>query len=519
MNMITGTRIIADLYRDSVSLMKISSRLDSLPNVIQASCIMATPANINLLLEAGLLSSEIAAEPNEVLIAIEAEDKTSLNEALDLAENELRQRASTNSNREQKSESSEPFSQEMALDINTEANLVLISTPGPYAAAEALKALKLGLNTMIFSDNVTIEDEILLKEYANKKNLMVLGPDCGTSVINGVPLGFANVVKKGNIGIVAASGTGLQQVICLIDEGGGGVSQAIGTGGRDLDSRIGGLSTIQGIKALDKDQETSVVVIISKPPSLKVVDSLIKKVKKMSKPAVFCLFGSNIEDPKVKNIYITETLEDAARTALSLSSNSIEKNIAHKNETRILELLNHVPKVSNNGRYLRALYSGGTFCYEALSLLNGKLEELHSNIAFPKSTLMSNPWESRGHTLLDLGDDLFTRGKAHPMIDFSIRNERLMEEASDPETAVILFDIVLGHCAHTDPSSAIVPIIDQIKSNKENPPPLMIGFICGTEGDPQNLFSQKSNLKKAGVLLANNNAEAVRLAAKVIENL
>ena len=175
--------------------MKISSRLDSLPNVIQASCIMATPANINLLLEAGLLSSEIAAEPNEVLIAIEAEDKTSLNEALDLAENELRQRASTNSNREQKSESSEPFSQEMALDINTEANLVLISTPGPYAAAEALKALKLGLNTMIFSDNVTIEDEILLKEYANKKNLMVLGPDCGTSVINGVPLGVANVVK------------------------------------------------------------------------------------------------------------------------------------------------------------------------------------------------------------------------------------------------------------------------------------------------------------------------------------
>ena len=515
--MTSGTRVIADLYRDSVSLMKISSTVDSLPNVIRASCIMATPANINLLLEAGLLSSEISAEQNEVLIAIEAKDKTSLNEALDLAEDELRKRPTINSNSEQVSESPEAYSQEMALDINTEANLVLISTPGPYAAAEAFKALKLGLNTMIFSDNVSIEDEILLKEYANKKNLMVLGPDCGTSVINGVPLGFANVVKKGNIGIVAASGTGLQQVLCLIDEGGGGISQAIGTGGRDLDSRIGGLTTIQGIKALAKDQETSVVVIISKPPSLKVVDSLIEKVQAMSKPAVLCLFDSNIEDPKVKNIYITETLEDASRTALSLSNN--EQSIARMDETRISELLYHVPKISSDRRYLRALYSGGTFCYEALSLLNGKLEDLYSNIIFPKTTLMNDPWQSHGHTLLDLGDDLFTRGKAHPMIDFGIRNERMMKEASDPETAVILFDIVLGHCAHTDPSSAIAPIINEIRSNNKVSHPVMIGFICGTEGDPQNLSLQKSKLRNAGVLLANNNAEAVRLATKVIETL
>ena len=264
--MISNTRIIADLYRDSVSLMRISSITSSLPGVIEASCIMATPANLELLMESGLLITETSAKPNEVLIVIKADNETALNDALDSTEAELRKKSRHITN-DYHDEMEPPNSQEMALKSLIGANLALISTPGRYATAEAIKALNLGLNVMIFSDNVSIEEEIELKKHAKNKNLMVLGPDCGTAVIDGVPLGFSNVVRKGDIGVVAASGTGLQQVVCLIDNNGGGISQAIGTGGRDLDARIGGITMMQGISALGNDPDTKVIVLISKPPS------------------------------------------------------------------------------------------------------------------------------------------------------------------------------------------------------------------------------------------------------------
>lgn len=288
----TGTRIIADLYRDSVSLMKISSRITDLPGVVQASCIMATPANLDLLREAGLLTTDTAAGPNEVLVAIEAEDAAALQAALDGAEEELhREPESLARAREQAIEP--PRSQEMALDTLVGANLALIATPGPFAAAEASKALRLGLNAMVFSDNVAIEDEIALKQFAEQAGLMVLGPDCGTAVIDGVPLGFANIVRRGNIGIVAASGTGLQQVSCLIDGAGGGISQAIGTGGRDLDARVGGITMRRGLRALADDPDTSVIVLISKPPAPDVAAAVMELANAAGKPIVACLLGAD----------------------------------------------------------------------------------------------------------------------------------------------------------------------------------------------------------------------------------
>ena len=262
--MTTGTRIIANLYRDSVSLMKISATVAALPGVAQASCIMATPANLDLLREAGLLDAEIAAGPNEVLVAVEAEDDAALATALEAAEAELRKEPAA---RARDAAIEPPRSLEMALDSLVGANLALIATPGPFAAAEASKALRLGLNAMVFSDNVAIEDEIALKGFAEQAGLMVLGPDCGTAVIDGVPLGFANEVRRGTIGVIGASGTGLQQVICLVDGAGGGISQAIGTGGRDLDARVGGVTTMRAIKALANDPDTAVIVLISKPPA------------------------------------------------------------------------------------------------------------------------------------------------------------------------------------------------------------------------------------------------------------
>ncbi|MCZ6453541.1 MAG: acyl-CoA synthetase FdrA [Alphaproteobacteria bacterium] len=512
--MTMGTRIIADLYRDSVSLMKISSTVSALPGVVQASCIMATPANLDLLREAGLLDVEIAAGPNEVLVAIEAEDAAALAAALDGAEAELHKEPESLA-RAREAAIEPPRSQEMALDTLVGANLALIATPGPFAAAEASKALRLGLNAMVFSDNVAIEDEIALKRFAERAGLMVLGPDCGTAVIDGVPLGFANVVRRGNIGVVAASGTGLQQVICLVDSAGGGISQAIGTGGRDLDVRVGGVTMMRGIRALADDPDTAVIVLISKPPAPDVAAAVMDLANASGKPVVACLLGAGPDQFAAANIHPVVTLEDAAAAALALARG---EPVSEGADASALEsLIAQAPKAINGRRYLRGLYSGGTFCYEALSLLGGRLETMRSNTSFPATSLINDPWHSEGHTVLDLGDDVFTRGRPHPMIDHRLRNERLVQEAADPETAVVLIDVVLGCGAHDDPAAAMAPALAEAQQQNGGSAPALVGFVCGTDGDPQGLARQKSALREAGVLLANSNAEAVRLAAAIVE--
>ena len=512
--MTTGTRIIADLYRDSVSLMKISSTVSALEGVVQASCIMATPANLDLLREAGLLTTEIAAGPNEVLVAIEADTDDALAAALDAAEAELRREPESLA-RARAAAIEPPRSQEMALDTLVGANLALISTPGPFAAAEASKALRLGLNAMVFSDNIAIEDEIELKRFADQAGLMVLGPDCGTALIDGVPLGFANEVRRGNIGVVAASGTGLQQVTCLIDGAGGCISQAIGTGGRDLDARIGGITMLRGIRVLADDPDTSVIVLISKPPAPEVAAAVIQLASGSGKPVVACMLGADPDQFATGNIHAAATLEDTAAAALALSRG--QPIAGGADPAALAALIAQAPKVTNGRRYLRGLYSGGTFCYEALSLLGGRLESMRSNTSFPATGLINDPWHSEGHTVLDLGDDVFTRGRPHPMIDHRLRNKRLIQEASDPETAVVLIDVVLGHGAHGDPATAMAPALAAAQQQTGGSAPALVGFVCGTEADPQGLARQKAALTEAGVMLASSNAEAVRLAAAIVE--
>ena len=512
--MTTGTRIIADLYRDSVSLMKISSTVSALEGVVQASCIMATPANLDLLREAGLLTTEIAAGPNEVLVAIEAENAAALEAALDAAEAELHREPESLA-RAREAAIEPPRSQEMALDTLVGANLALIATPGPFAAAEASKALRLGLNAMVFSDNVAIEDEIELKRFADQAGLIVLGPDCGTAVIDGVPLGFANVVRRGNIGVVAASGTGLQQVICLVDGAGGGISQAIGTGGRDLDARVGGITMLRGIKSLADDPDTSVIVLISKPPAPEVTAAVMELANAAGKPVVACMLGADPDQFATANIHAAATLEDTAAAALALSRG--DPIAGGADPTALATLIAQAPTIANGRRYVRGLYSGGTFCYEALSLLSGRLDSMRSNTSFPATSLINDPWHSEGHTVLDLGDDVFTRGRPHPMIDHRLRNERLIQEAADPQTAVVLIDVVLGCGAHDDPAAAMAPALAEAQQQNGGSAPALVGFLCGTDGDPQGLSRQQAALSEAGVLLAGSNAEAVRLAAAIVE--
>ena len=502
-------RVFRNLYRDSVSLMQLSAKLGALAGMRQASAIMATPGNLALLREAGLALGDVEAGANDLLVVLEGEEDA-LEAALETAEAEFtRAPARAQGGARQFS----PRSLEMGLAELPTANLALISTPGDYAAAEAMKALRLGLNVMLFSDNVALEDEIALKSYARAHELLVMGPDCGTAIIGGVPLGFANVVRRGDIGAIAASGTGLQQVTCLIDRWGGGISQAIGTGGHDLHASVGGITMLQGLEALAADPATSVIVLISKPPHPEVAKTVLDVASRAGKPIVVNFLGADPDTVRRPNVHPVRTLEDAARLAVALAGGEADAQGATARSENAFD----PPQLAPEQKYIRGLYSGGTFCYEALLLLTEEFGGIASNTPLEPAQMLADVWRSERHTVIDLGDDAFTRGRPHPMIDQTLRKERILKEAADPEVAVILFDVVLGYGAHPDPAPELAEALEQARAlaTAAGRELALVGSVCGTAGDPQGLARQEEALRAAGVLLAESNAQAVRLAATV----
>lgn len=496
-------RLLPNLYRDSVSLMQLSASLGRLPGVEQAAAVMATPANLDLLRAAGLMGTAVAASPNDLLVAVRGKSGASLEAALTAALAALEEPP-------QRPAGGGPAAQplrslQMAIAQAPQANLALISVPGEYAAAEALKALRLGLNVMLFSDNVSLSDEISLKKCARERGLLVMGPDCGTAIVDGVPLGFANAVRRGAIGVVGASGTGTQQVTTLVHRRGSGISQAIGTGGRDLHREVGGVTMLQGLERLARDPDTKVIVLISKPPAAEVAKAVLDAARRAGKPVVVNFVGSAQSGAEGK-LFFAKTLEEAATAAVALAKGRKPGRAALAAPKR------PATKFKAAQRYIRGLYSGGTFCYEACALLG----DAWSNAPVDASRKMKDVWKSRENTIVDLGDDVFTRGRPHPMIDHRLRNERLLAEAADPEVAVILFDVVLGYGAHPDPAAEMIPAL--AAARKKNRSVAFVASVCGTDEDPQGLERQESALRAAGVLLAESNARAVMLASALIKN-
>ena len=508
--MASAHRILPNLYRDSVALMQLSAKLGALPGVRQASAIMATAGNLALLREAGLAPGEVAAGPNDLLVALDGEEGA-LEAALDVAEAELT--GAPAAAREGGPRRIVPRSLEMGLAELANANLALISTPGDYAAAEAMKALRLGLSVMLFSDNVALADEVALKEYARAHDLLVMGPDCGTAIIGGVPLGFANLVRGGAIGAIAASGTGLQQVTCLIDRWGQGISQAIGTGGHDLHASVGGITMLQGLEGLAADPATRVIVLVSKPPHPEVAERVLEAAARSGKPIVVNFLGADPDPVRRANVHPVRTLEDAARLAVALAGGDADALPRAARPQKAAAL----PQLAPGQTYIRGLYSGGTFCYEALLLLSETFGGIASNTPLEPQHRLADVWRSERHTVIDLGDDAFTRGRPHPMIDQTLRRERILQEAADPGVAVILFDVVLGYGAHPDPAPELAAALEQARAvaAASGRQLALVGSVCGTAGDPQDLVRQEAVLRAAGVLLAESNAEAVRLAAAV----
>jgi len=505
-------KIIPNKYRDSVSLMQISAKIAALEGIQQASLVMATEGNLALLREAGLLDTDIDASPSDLLVVVQGGTDAAVQAAL--AESERALSGATEAVGSGGQQVIAPRTIQMGLSAQSDATLALISTPGEYAAAEALKALRFGLNVMLFSDNVSIEDELMLKREADRAGLLVMGPDCGTAIVDGIPLAFANAVRRGPIGVIGASGTGIQQVTSLIDQAGLGVSHALGTGGRDLKMEIGGATMLRAIDEMAADPDTRIIVLVSKPPAREVAEQVLLRARESGKPVVACFLGADAADVEGGNVIAASTLEEAAAMAVALAEGK-------KVDRSVVSLPNVAAQPFSPGqRFVRGLFSGGTFCYEATLLLSDTLNDVFSNTPVGRATGLDDVWQSRGHTLLDLGDDAFTRGRPHPMIDHRLRNERIVREAADPEVALILLDVVLGYGAHPDPAAQMLPALHDAcaLAARDGRQIAFVGFVCGTERDPQGLVRQEAALREAGVILTSSNAQAARAAATLVSH-
>ena len=478
------------VFLDSVVLMRISRELAHFEGIEEVALMIGTPSNLTILESAGLLG-ELGRQAGggDLVLAVRARDAAAAELAATEAERALERPSRTGS----RTETWQPRTLRSACLAMADANLALVSVPGDFAAAEARKALRLGLHVMIFSDNVPLEEEVALKREATEAGLLVMGPDCGTVIIDGVPLAFANQVPRGDIGLIGASGTGIQEVSSLIARLGGGVSHALGVGGRDLSDAVGGSSTLAALKLLNNDPGTRHVVLISKPPSAVVAKSILAAVAASNKTFSICFIGA-APLPVPSNATLLRTLKAAAEHAVGTSINAMEKKWGDES----------VLPGAGRSRIV-GLFCGGTLAAEAQVVLIDEAVSVASNAPIRGASELVT---GSHHVLVDLGDDNYTRGRPHPMIDPAVREGELMRALGDATVAVVLLDVVIGHGAHSDPASAIARVLCKALPDR----PVVVASVTGTKCDPQDRDAQVLILRDAGVLIAPTNADAARLA-------
>ncbi len=495
------SEIRAGAYYDSAVLMQLQRGLLGVSGAIDSGVVMGTPANLELLEQSGLLVDEIKkVTANDLVIVVKAENEAAAKEALAQVDALLARRHSA------VEQEFRPRSLETAVKQLPEAGWVLVSVPGRYAAGVAREALNLNRHVFLYSDNVSLADEMALKQKAQAQGLLVMGPDCGTAIINGVGLGFANRVRRGAIGLVGASGTGLQAITSHIHALGGGISHAIGTGGRDLKSEVGAITAHQALDVLARDPSTKVIVLVSKPPAPNVATKLLAAAQATGKPVVVDFIGYPPPARKLGALHFATSLSEAAELA-----------------TKLLVIGNSElgdSQLPMTNYYLRGLFSGGTLAYEALLGLQTVLSPIYSNAPISESQKLPDPLKSQAHSLVDLGDDVFMVGRLHPMIDNDLRIRRLRQEAADPEVGLILLDVVLGEGAHPDPASELAPVIREIKDQRHLPPERsgagleIVVIVIGTEADPQNLNSQVERFTAAGATVFRSTTDAVEYVSR-----
>jgi succinyl-CoA synthetase alpha subunit len=509
--MIMAAKVRKGAYFDSVTLMRVAKEMTAVSGVVDAAAVMGTEENRRILTASGLSAAEFdGASGDDLLIAVSAESEAAAAAAIAAASELLE----STRKRIRAQGAPRPASIDGALDVLPGANLALISVAGRYAGGLARQALERGLHVMIFSDNVPLDTEIALKRLGVERGLLVMGPDCGTAIIRGVPLGFANVVSRGPVGIVAAAGTGLQEVSTLISNLGSGVSQAIGTGGRDVAGAVGGIMFLEGLKALAEDSGTRVILLVSKPPDEAVRTRIGDAVRRIDKPVVSVFLGGAARGP-----HEVATLDAGAHLAVALAEGGDVSDalaaLAREREDHAAVADALARKVGGPRRYLRALMSGGTFAAEAQVILQMEgVSGVFSNVPTAGASPLEDPLRSRRHSVVDLGADEFTVGRPHPMIDYSIRKKRITKEARDPETAVILLDVVLGYGSNPDPVSELAGVVRDASKDVA-----VVCSVTGTDRDPRPRSAVVRGLTDAGATVMGTNAAACRVAAHIVRKL
>ncbi len=510
MSVHTQCLILPSLYRDSVVLMQLSRTLEARPEVHRAAVMMGTPQNRDLLRDAGLLTPEgEASGANDLLICVQAETAATAEIALQQArELCMQQRVHRDDGDE-----AAPRTLATALRRMPDANLACISVPGQYAHREARRALEQGLHVFLFSDHVDLDTEIELKHLASQHGLLVMGPDCGTSMIRGVPLGFAHQLPNGPVGLIAASGTGLQQVSCLLAHQGVGVSHAIGVGGRDLHRELGGHSMRAALQALARDTDTHVIVLISKPPDPSVANVLAQEAANTGKPCVLAFIGDDQLRPQIAGLHRATTLEAAATMAAALVHDAPPPTAPPPLPAHLLAAAQTARQTVQPTQHLiRGLYCGGTLAAEALWLLRRELTSVDTNLdgSFHAAS-------AARHAILDLGDEAFTSSRPHPMIDPEVRRQHLLSLVDQPEVAVVLCDVMLGWGSHDAPGVALAAAWGDMQERLRIAGRQVIGIatVCGVPDDPQDYDHQCRVLRDHGLILADSNAQAARLAAHI----
>ena len=563
---VVANRVRRGFYLDSVALMRLSVSLSEGEGVESASLMIGTPSNLEILDEAGLLTAEgRGAVPDDLVLAVRATGRDALEAALEAAAEALERAADP----DEKADLRFPGLRS-AFEALPGANLAIVSVPGPFAAREARRALRCGLNVLLFSDHVSVEEEVALKREAGRRGLLVMGPDCGTAIIGGVPLAFANRVRRGDIGVVAASGTGLQEFSVLVHRGGGGISHGIGVGGRDLSDAVGAASTLAALDLLEADAATRHIAILSKPLGLRTEAALLARLAECPKPVTLCLVGWD-EAALPANVRLAPTLRDAARLALAggapesvpecrtthptegdarqwipasagmtevagrdagVTGSSLQSALGHsggsgnpRKTMRYGELRTsatpgaaRAPLPAPRPGRIIGLFSGGTLCAEAQAILRRAGIEAASNAPIPGVARAARvetggeglPPDPR-HLLLDLGADEYTSGRPHPMIEPAMRARALAQALADPGTAVVVLDVVLGTGCHPDPAAAITRALETAPV----PHPVFVASVCGTDRDPQDAGAQTRTLERAGIFVAESNADAVEAALRI----
>ncbi len=487
-------------YKDSVRLLQATRAVLAAPGVAWGWALMATPANISALAQEGFTAGVDGVSANDLIFAVRAKDDASANNAIATA-NAVLFGASASAAAEEQHAAQDLRA---ALKDNPETNVAIISVPGPYAALETQKALTAGLHVLLFSDNVPLEHEIALKQRARDLGLLVMGPGAGTAMLAGVGLAFANRVGRGPVGVVAAAGTGAQEVMGLLDRWGVGVSHSIGVGGRDLSPAVGGLMAESAIRALDADAGTQMILLVSKPPAPEVA---LRLMSLPQKPMVAALIGLREPLPAPANVIVCNTLEQGASQTLKVLGVARPDIVGDLvgDLTRALTAL--TPKRTR----LIGLFSGGTLCYEAMTIATNYIGPIYSNIPLDKRwKIAAAPAEA--HICIDLGEEEYTKGRPHPMIDTEARIEYLRRQATDPAIAVVLLDVVIGDGAHPDPASVLAPAAAEVVASGA----IVVVYVLGSDRDPQGFVAQRAAFKRAGCIVTETAARAALAGAALV---